>query len=49
MNKRFEDYEEESKQYNQILLNYLERGEVFDDINFYPNKQIKEKKIIFDI
>lgn len=38
MNKRFEDYEEESKQYNQILLNYLERGEVFDDI------QIKEKK-----
>ena len=48
MCKRFKDFDEESKQYNQILLDYLENGEKFVDPNFHPNKNIHENNIIFD-
>ena len=48
MSKRFEDFDEEAKQYKDIILNYRDNGKVFVDDNFHPTVTIPEKDISFD-
>lgn len=40
--KNYDDFAEEAKNYESILLKYKDTGEVFVDRNFLPNKKIKE-------
>lgn len=48
MLKAYEDFVEEAKQYQKILLNYKKTGKVFTDPNFHPTAKIHETTVNFD-
>ncbi|KAK8848323.1 hypothetical protein M9Y10_019386 [Tritrichomonas musculus] len=45
--KSFDDFANEASKYKQILINYREKGQVFTDSFFHPNKNIQEKDVTF--
>ena len=48
MLRTYEDFEREAKEYQNILLRYKKKGEVFTDPNFHPTAKIEEISVKFD-